>query len=853
MTPRFPTLLRWQMLRNLRRHPLLAILNVGSVALGVAVFIAIRIANDSANASFAASIDLVAGRAHLEVRGDIAETIWPGLAREPGIRASTPVVEGVVTLPDLPGEYLQITGVDLFTSEPFRTFEIGADRERVSAEEWLNTPGGVALTQAFAQQHRIAVGDSLRVLANGVSRELRILATIDAANSPAASQPRFAVMDIGWAQELLGQQGRLSSIQVLLEEPAKLPAVASALSARLPPDLQVEPPRQRSFQVQQMLAGFQLNLSALSMVSLLVGTFLIYNTVSASVVRRRTEIGILRALGATSLEMRSLFLCEASLLGLLGIVLGSAAGLLLAQTLIGAVGKTISSLYVLVNVQRQFLAPAQFLLAALVGFAAVLAGAWMPARDATKVNPVAALTPGAFTEAQPRSFAAHPVFALALLAASAGASWIALSTTARPLAFVAAFLVLCAFAVVAPSVTTIAGRAAEALSRGNAIARVGAANLGHAVRRNAVTVAALGTAVAMTVGLTIMIYSFRESVNSWIGRGVAADLFIAPSSNEVVGLGATIPQEAIAWLKARPEILAVDTFRELRINVQPKAGPRQSALLAVVDGAYRQNMQFFGGGAERKMARVFAGEVVAVTESLSRKFRVSEGEHVQLVTPGGLQEFAVAGVYRDYSRDEGGVLIGRTAFDRHWRDPRVQSLAIYLRPASDTALLADAFRTQFSRAGEFAVYSNRELRRRILSIFDETFAVTYVLRTVAILVAVTGIFLSMTTLVTERRRELGVLRAVGASRTQLARMLIAEAAMLGTIASLLGLASGVLLAMILTWVVNPAFFGWTIDLRLPWTALISTPAWIAAASALAAWYPALAASKMSIAEAVRSE
>ena len=199
------------------------------------------------------------------------------------------------------------------------------------------------------------------------------------------------------------------------------------------------------------------------------------------------------------------------------------------------------------------------------------------------------------------------------------------------------------------------------------------------------------------------------------------------------------------------------------------------------------------------------------------------------------------------------MFMARANFEQWWSDSRVQSLAVYLRPGALPEPLADAFRQKFSSEGEFAIYSNRGLRQRILSIFDQTFAVTYVLRTVAILVAVAGIFLSVTTLAAEREREIGVFRAVGASRGQVQWLLMTEAGMLGAIATLLGLASGLLLAMVLTWVVNPAFFGWTITLHLPWGSLLATPLWIIPAALLAAWYPARRASQTAIATSVREE
>lgn len=848
MTPRFFTIFRWQVVRNLRRHRLLAALNVVSIALGIAVYLAIQIANGSANRSFAAGVDLVAGKAHLEVRGDIDETLWPQIAHEPGIRAATGVIEGIVTLPDLPGEYLRIVGIDLFTNEPFRTFEVGAQGERVDFDRWLAQPGGVALTKEFAQSHGIKVGSKIRVLANSASKELTVLALLDPGDSPAATQPRFAAMDIGWAQELLGTQGRLQSLQLLLEKPNDLPRIADALRAKLPVSLAVEPPRQRSFQMQQMLSAFQLNLTALSMVSLLVGTFLIYTTVSASVTRRRGEIAVLRSLGATRLEVRSLFLGEACCFGLLGSALGIGAGIALASGLVSVVAKTISSLYLLVSIDRLHLGTLDLLLAIGFGIAAVILGAWLPAGDATRIDPVASLSLAVHAERSAERVRDWRRFGAVLLLLATLLSWMALRFGPAWLSFAAAFCVLAAFSLFAPGATVGFARVMTALGRGVILLRLAAENLGRSVHRNGITVAALASAIAMMAALMIMIFSFRSSVDAWVARGVVADLFVASGSNETIGLNSSVPAEAIAWLRQRPEVFGVDTFRETPVNIGGKR-----ALLAVVDGEYRGNMEFDGGDAAGKMARVFAGEAVAVTESFARKFRVHDGDEIELATPRGRVKFRVAGVYADYTRDEGVVLIARPLFARFWSDTSVQSLSIYLRADADAARVAEEFRQRFSRGGELSIYSNRALRQRILAIFDQTFAVTYVLRTVAVFVALVGIFLSVTTLVAERTRALGVLRAIGASAAQIQRLLIVEAAMIGVLASALGLAAGALLAGVLTWVVNPAFFGWTITLHVPWLAIAMTPVWIVPASIAAAWLPAWRATRAVIAESVREE
>ena len=855
MTSQFPRIFFWHVVRHLARHQLLALLNVASVALGIAVYLAIQIANHSANESFAAGIDLVAGKSHLEIRGEVDEMLWPIVAQQPGVRAVTGLVEGVLTLPDFPGEYLRVVGIDIFTSEPFRTFDLRGRGEgaRLEMEPWLGSGEGVAVTAEFARRAGLKLGDRFRVQANARTKMLTVLALLDAGESAGASQSRFAAMDLGWAQELFGTAGKLRSLQILLDDPTRAPAIAEALRAVLPPDLAAAPPRQRSFQVQTMLSAFQLNLTALSMVSLLVGVFLIYNTISASVARRRVEIGILRAVGMSRGEVRWLFLGEACLFGMAGIVLGVLGGVALAQVLTGAVARTISSLYLLLSIERSSVSPFQLMVAAAFGLVTVLAGAWLPAAEAARVDPVRALSLGAHAETRAQQAPRWAWMGWLLLGFAGVAVWVALHGGPPASSFAGSFFVLAGFAAFAPRATQFAGELASRLSRPGVLWRLAADNLRRSIHRNAITVAALAAAVAMMIGLVVMIFSFRRSVDAWVQRAIVADVFIAPSANETVGLGAVIPPAAVAWLRARAEVDSVDTFCEVTAPLRRASGETEPVLVAVIDGVYRHNLEFLGGDDGAKMARVFRGEAVAVSEPFARKFGVREGDGVTLLTPRGPATFEVAGVYADFTRDQGVLMIEQRHFRKYWDDPGVFSLAVYLRPGVDAARLTDDFDAEFSRAGEFVVYSNRALRQRIFKIFDQTFAVTYILRTVAIIVAIAGIFLSVTTLVAERAREIAVLRAIGASPGQIQRLFMGEAALIGSVATVLGLAAGIVLAMTLTWVVNPAFFGWTIQLHFPWTALAATPLWIVPAAILAAWYPAWRASRAVIAGALREE
>jgi putative ABC transport system permease protein len=848
---RFPILLlfRWHVLRHARRHWVLAGLNVFAVGLGVAVFVAIQIANGSAARAFEAGVDVVAGKAQLEVRGSLDDAIFPAIERAPGVRAATPVIEELATLPDYPGEYLRVLGIDVFTNEPFRTFEIGGEGGGFELGRWLATSNGIAVSDEFAKAHGLKAGDSLRLMIGSRARPFTVLFLIPMRNAVAgASGVPIAAMDIGWAQEAFGLRGRLSSVQVLLDDPGQGEAVRQRLERLAPADAEVAGPRQRSLQIEKMLGAFQLNLTAMSLVSLLVGTFLIYNTMFASAARRRVEVGILRSLGVRRGEVRALFLAEALIFGVLGIASGIAGGAALAEGLTGSVARTVSSLYVLISIGRPAWEALPFASATGLGIASVLAGAWIPADEAARADPVAALDHGARMERfQGGNIARWTLLGVGLL----GMAWIccegALRGAGAWLSFGASFFVLVGFAFFAPGISAVLGRAGSMARQ--TMFRLAAENLGRTIHRSGITVAALACAVAMMIGVSVMIYSFRQSVDAWIGRGIVADLYVAPAANEVIGLHAFVPPELVGALEADPAVMAVDTYRE--VTARTEGG--EMVEIGAVRGADRRNLRFVGGGEREKMREFFSGgDEVIVTESFAHRYGTREGDLLRIRTPSGVAGLRVAGVYYDYTSDRGLIMIDRGVFDRWWHDPGVNSVAVYLKRRADVAAAAARTRSRWGGQG-LIVYTNGALRERILAVFDQTFAVTGVIKVIAVLVAIVGIFLALTALVIEREREIGVLRAIGASRGQVSGMLLSEAALLGVVASGLGIAAGMCLAMVLTWVVNKAFFGWTIELQWPWGMIAGTPAWIVAAAMLAALGPAWQAGRVEIAGTLRQE
>jgi putative ABC transport system permease protein len=857
MRPPYFRIFRWHVLRYLRRHPLLGLLNILSVALGVAVYLATQIANHSANRAFAATVDLVAGKAQLEITapaGHLPETVLPQVAAAPGVLAATPIVHGFVALRDFPGDYLDILGIDVFTNGPFRTFDpSNFDAGGFDIQRWLGPPGSIAVSEEFVRRHHLKAGDKIRAQAGGIVRELEIGFLL---RKDDAFDPHFASMDIGWAQELFGRRGELSVIQLQLTNPRERETAIAALRRFLPQDARVASPARRTEEVDKMLGGFQLNLTMMSLVSVLVGMFLIYNTVTASVVRRKHEIGILRSLGVTRNEIRMLFLGEATVLGAIGSILGLIGGVILARLLVGAVSTTISSLYVLVSVREMALPPWSFALAWMIGVGSVIASAWFSAHAAAKQDPVEALHGGARLERSVNPSLAWVISGTLCIFLAAAFSWLAVFSGPRWLSFGAAFFVVAGFSFLVPRIMFHFSKAAGNLLRrfrphrrgANIESALAVANLSRALLRNSVTVAALAVAVAMTVGVSVMVFSFRKTVEAWITDTLIADLFVTPASNAVAGVTSFFPLPALEFLSNHPDVETIDTYRQVEL---PMGDSDVSA--AVIRGGERRQIQFLRGDRGELMRRFHDEPCLFASESFARRHRLREGDMIALTTPEGPRAFAVAALFYDYSSDQGYVYLSTKNFALFWHDEHINSVAIYLKANHGADEVMKAFRSKFSREGQFVILSNQALRRRVFEIFDQTFAVTHVLLAISLFVAITGIFLSLTILITERQRELAILRALGASAGQIRKILLSETAMLGVLAAGVGTVSGICLSVVLTGVINRAFFGWTIHLAFPWRNLAFTPIWILAAAVIAGIIPAWRASRMVLADNLRNE
>jgi len=825
-----------------------------SIALGVSVFLAVTVANRSAVGSFRNAFGMVTGRADLEIRGHIPEEILPRVLSIHGVKGATPLVEAVLTIPDYPGESLRLEGIDPFTAPGLLGFDppTGEAGSSTDLSDWLAGNNLLAVSPAFLKQHGLHDGTEISVQGPGAPRKMKLITIAESQGIVAAN---VAATDIATAQEWVGSIGNLSAILLRLDPAVDRAGIAEQIRRIVPGDVSVEPPARRTGRVESMIAAFRLNLTALSLVSLLVGMYFVGNAALASVVRHRVSLGILRAVGTGRREIMALVLAEAALTGIAGAVLGLLLSRPLAGIMAAPVARTVSALYLPVDAQGGWPTIIEAVAGMIAGLAAALVAAWIPARQAARLDPTRILHPGTAPEIFRVREGLLAGWGIGLIGLAFLASVAALNGLSALFGFAAAFLVLAGGSLLIPAAMHLAAGLVRGLplqGTSGALLRLSLGQTLRAMHRTAPTAAALAAAAAMTVGIGVMIHSFRGSVIDWVGRTLAADLFIAPAANELVGLEHTLPGEAATWWNARPEVESVGTFREL----EARTINGESVTLGLVAGPARGAVDFLHGDSENKRAAIERGGCTALSESLARRLGLAPGGELVLAGPQGPVRLKILDLYRDYTRDRGIAMVGATTFRAGWAVPGEHSLAIKFRHetnADQREAAKRAFLDAYGGQEAFACYANAALRERILAIFDQTFAVTAILRSIAVAVAVGGVLLTLGILVLERTRDLGVLRAIGASRTQVSHLMLVEAGFLGLVSSGVGLLSGIGLALVLTFVINRVFFGWTIDLSFPWWELAFLPFWMTATALVAGVFPALRASEVEPAAALRME
>ena len=842
-----PILLRASLSYVLRHPWQLGLALVGVIA-GVAVMVAVDLANSSSRAAYFMSMDAVNGSATHQVLGGpggLDEQVYVELRLAGHLRDIAPVVEGFVTVGN---ESLQLLGVDIFAERGFRPYassqpessgsdDSGENADLAAIRRLLTVPGAILLPAGVAERQGVSAGARLGVIVDGRVRDATLVGTFGGDRQ--RSLQGLAVVDIAQAQHWLGMQGRLSRIDVKLADGQSV----AGLLERLPENVQVLEAAGRTRATAAMSEAFTTNLMAMSLLAMLVGIFLIYNSVAFAVLQRRGLLGVLRALGVTRAQIVGIVLIEAAALGVVGSVLGVLCGIALGDQLVVLVSRAISDHYFVANVTDVAVSGVTLAKGMLAGTVATLLAAAVPAAEAALIRPRLAMLRSVVEQGAHRSLpylsvagSGFILLAILLLAVS-GKSLVA--------GLAAVFAVILGVALLIPRFVNVVTAAIEPLARrvGGTGASMATGGIGISLSRTGVAIVALAVAVSATIGVSIMVDSFRQSVGQWLGDTLQSDVYVGV-------VRGSLDSNVLADIAALPGVLEYSTSR--RVWLEDDAGRTRLIALQMAGGSYA-GIKLRGDDDEQAWQRFDRQEGVLVSDPLSYKRGVTAGDRIELRTRYGLRDFAVAAVYLSYDSNDGSIIMNRRTYDRYFEDPGVDSAGLYLAPGFSADDVMDEIRALADGRQALIMNSNARIREISLDIFDRTFVITNVIYWLAVGVAVVGILGAMLALQLERAREFGVLRAVGMTPWQLGRLITGQSALMGLLSGIAAVPLGIVMAVLLIEVINRRAFGWQMDIEVSLSGLGVAVMLAVAAATLAGIYPAYRAARARPALAMREE
>ena len=770
-----------------------------AIALGVALGFAVAIINATAIGEFEGGMRTLAGAADLEIRGGrggFDEAVYARIAGDRDVAAASPVVEVEARIAGR-DDALRIVGVDAFRAGLITPALVGAATDPLD----LLRPGLVFVTPAVLTWLGKVDGDALIVQVGARDVALRIVGTL-----PGAEGQRLGAMDIAAAQDLFTRGGTLSRLDVRLRPGADVEAVRQRLARELPPGTAIAAPADHASTMSRMTLAYRVNLNVLALVALFTGGLLVFSTQALSVVRRRAHFALLRTLGLTARALQGWMLVEGALLGLLGSAIGLVAGVALAAVALRVLGADLGAGFFRGELPALAIAPWAAGAFGALGIAATLAGSLLPARDAAHATPAAALKAGD----DERAFARirHPRVAVLLLSTGALATLLP-PVAGLPLAGYASIAMLL-FGTLLLLPQLAARMLAWVPQPRSASGRLAVLQLRGAPGAITVSLATTVASVALMVSMAIMVASFRASLDAWLERILPADVYLRAASAGDTGWFDANEQAALRGIAG---VARIDFLRVQSVLLDPQR-PRVTLLardLPATDPGSALPL------VDDPVAIASGGPPpVWISEAVADLAGLTAGTTLQLPLANGWHAFVVAGLWRDYARQQGAIVMERAVYIRLTGDATANDAAVWLEPGVSVA----AFQTQLDRtwsdASRLTLATPGEIRTLSLRIFDRTFAVTYALEAAAVVIGLVGLSSAFGALVLARRREFGVLRHLGMTRGQVRRMLAIEGLLVSGIGLAIGMLLGFVMSLILIHVVNRQSFHWGMELHLPW-------------------------------------
>jgi len=855
-------LLRHISLKHIRLQKTQLLIAVSGICLGVAAMVSIDIVNRSVLDSFEDTINHVTGRAALQIIGaesGFSENMLDRIQNVFGVEHAVPVIETNANLEGGSERSLVVLGIDVLQDHKIRDYSITDETADIPDPLlFLARSDSILLTRAMAEREGIEIDQEIRLQTVQGIKAFKVRGLLNPEGPARVAGGDIAVMDIYAAQMVFGKEGRIDRIDVSFLPGEGLDAMKERIQRVLPEGYNIDTPVARTRQVEILLSRFQKAIGLVSLMAMLVGMYLIYNAVSISVVQRRKEIGILRALGARRSEIIGLFVGETVAVSALGSLLGVCLGLVFAKLTIGSVAQTITEVYIRASVTELTFSWKTLVQDAGLGILTSLVAAAFPTISSARITPISAIrslpySEDGFLSGRKVKIAAAFFVLLSALSFAVCETADVSSSGSYNTAFASGIFLILGLSLFSPIFLKwfmiffhrflASGFGAEG--------RLAGMNLEKNISRNAVAVAAILCGIALFICSANTNSSFRVSMFEWIDSVIRADILVS-SGHPLTG-GATIamPGEMSKEIEQIPGVISVESFRRGHLSYEGRRIP-----IEVVDVAFRMDYcpLIIAEGSREDVRRLLPRQDnVAVNEGFAARYRIKPGDSLVLPTPGGPVRFGVAAVVVSYLSDSGVLLMDNHTYQQHWKDHLVNRFDVRVKSREDIPVVRKEILDRMGKERRLFVMSAREFKDEIGKTLDRSFVVNDATTALMLIIAGFGIIVTLLATILERTREIGILRSIGMKRGQVSRVVIIESTIIGIVGGLLGSAAGILMG----WIEFAGFmhldFGASVTYHIRYASLAWGLFLAAALSALAGFYPARRAARTNIVEALTYE
>jgi putative ABC transport system permease protein len=843
--------------RQWRSNRIRVVLTTLGIALGVAVFFAIRTANVALLDSLQQTVEKMAGKSTLQItagESGFPEQVLDTVRATPGVKIAEPVIE-VDAHTAYQGEgNLLVLGVDTTGDQELRDYEFDrSSTEVVDPLTYLAQPASILLSRTFADRHGLKIGDTLPLFTSVGRKDFTVEGIFKPVGIGEIFGGNIAVMDVYSAEVVFGRGRKFDRIDLMNSPDVSVDTVQQRLEAQLPAGFQVERPEARGADLDNAITALRVGMQITSFIALLVGVYIIFNSFTIAVNQRWKEIGVLRAIGVEGHNINRMFLFEALIMGVLGSLAGIAGGYALAAGASKIMGTVAGAIYGVVSAPAVVHWQTRGALGAIaLGVIVSLFGAWFPARAASHLDPILALH-NVETRGQERvlgwgriavglAFAVSSVALISFMPTRVGNVW--------PFAY-AALMLVGLTALLPIMVRSIARAMRPAMDwAGGSEGALAIDSLIQAPRRSSATVGALMVGLMFVFATAAYIQSIRHVMDRWMNQMLNSDLIVATSTT----LRSTTYHFSEKLSQDIEQIPGVTHAENVRFASIPYHGDT-AALIAIGMQDFLSRASGAVEDADEKTVSqtLTSGQGVLASRNFDTRWGLKVGDRLTLDTPTGPLELPIVGVVDDYRSEKGTIFMDRALYKDRWKDDAVDFVDVDVKPGADIATIKEAIELLTSGNMQAFVYTNVEFRRWVSGLVDQFFSLDYMQLVVAVLVAMIGIVNTLIISVSERRREIGIVRAIGALRSQVRKMVLLEAVAISIIGMIVGTFAGVLDTLFMTRTQSVIAAGYTVPFSFPWSLTLLTLPVVVAASVIAGWWPARRAVRMQVIEAIGGE